>query len=454
MSKVSEWFNTDLSNLAEGVYEDMSVAAPFMPGIGEAMDAKDLVTAIKERDAMMAALASAGLILPFVGGFAQKMKNLKSEDVKILEEAVQEVKDAERKDVKGAKISSYASPDGDLEKINKPLSENRGTSAERYLKRVLKQAELSEAQEEDFLKIVSTPEDWEGFKKMMEESDIQDKELILRVLSMYSDPEVREKEIKNISAAFEEIADKILPKLRRSVMTLDVEVTGYSDEELVDLAKNNPDTLKLEEILHAAALVEDWNEKLPIYEKASENFPKCFRAKNAVGFVNMKLENYAAAQKAFEEAQALKDANIIKNNLGAAILAQGDVAKAEELFTAAMGAGDEVNYNLGIIKIKQGDYKAAVNYFGSKPSFNAALANLLNGDNDKALSILGELGDVECGMVYYLKAVASARGGQDEGVYNNLRTAVGKKADLKAHAVKDIEFAKYASNEAFTSIVE
>ena len=379
---------------------------------------------------------------------------LKSEDVKILEEAVQEVKDAERKDVKGAKISSYASPDGDLEKINKPLSENRGTSAERYLKRVLKKAELSEAQEEDFLKIVSTPEDWEGFKKMMEESDIQDKELILRVLSMYSDPEVREKEIKNISAAFEEIADKILPKLRRSVMTLDVEVTGYSDEELVDLAKNNPDTLKLEEILHAAALVEDWKEKLPIYEKASENFPKCFRAKNAVGFVNMKLENYAAAQKAFEEAQALKDANIIKNNLGAAILAQGDVAKAEELFTAAMGAGDEVNYNLGIIKIKQGDYKAAVNYFGSKPSFNAALANLLNGDNDKALSILGELGDVEWGMVYYLKAVASARGGQDEGVYNNLRTAVGKKDKLKAYAVKDIEFAKYASNEAFTSIVE
>ncbi len=379
---------------------------------------------------------------------------LKAEDVKTLEKAVKDVKAAERKDAKGVMVSSYASPDGDLEKINKPLSENRGTSAERYLQRVLKKAELTKAQEEDFLKIVSTPEDWEGFKKLMEESDIQDKELILRVLSMYSDPEVREKEIKNISAAFEEIAEKILPKLRRSVMTLDVEVTGYSDEELVDLAKNNPDTLKLEEILHAAALVEDWNEKLAIYQKASENFPKCFRAKNAVGFVNMKLGKYAEAQQAFEATQALKDENIVKNNLGAALLAQGDVAKAEQLFTAAMGAGDEVNYNLGIIKIKQGDYKSAVSYFGSKPSFNAALANLLNGDNDKALSILGELGDVDCPMVYYLKAVASARGGQDEGVYNNLRTAVGKKAELKAYAVKDIEFAKYASNEAFTSIVE
>jgi Flp pilus assembly protein TadD len=379
---------------------------------------------------------------------------LKKEGIKNFEKSVKDIKAAERKNVKDAKVSSYASPDGDLVKINTPLSKNRGTSAERYLQRVFKKADLTEAQQQDFLKVVSTPEDWEGFKKLMEESNIQDKELILRVLSMYSDPEVREKEIKNISAAFKEIAETILPKLRRSVMTMDVEVTGYSDEELVDLAKNNPDTLKLEEILHAASLVDDWNEKLAIYQKASENFPKCYRAKNAIGYVDMNLKNYAAAQKAFEEAQALKDDNVVKNNLGAALLAQGDIAKAEELLTSAMGAGDEVNYNLGIIKIKEGDYKAAVNYFGNTPSYNAALANLLNGDNNKALSILGELGDVDCPMVYYLKAVASARGGQDEGVYNNLRIAVGKKAELKAYAAKDIEFAKYAANEAFTSIIQ
>lgn len=389
-----------------------------------------------------------------INKFDVRNSELKADDVKELTEAVKEVKDAERKAAKGVLISSYASPDGDLEKINKPLSENRGTSAERYLQRVLKKADLSETQEEDFLKIVSTPEDWEGFKKLMEESDIQDKELILRVLSMHSDPEVREKEIKNISAAFEEIAEKVLPKLRRSVMTLDVEVTGYSDEELAELVKSNPDTLKMEEILYAATLTEDWKEKLDIYKKAAENFPQCFRAVNAIGVASMNLKNYAAAQEAFEAAQAIKDENIVKNNLGAAMLAQGDLAKAEELFTSAMGAGDEVNYNLGIIKIKQGDYKAAVNYFGNKPSFNAALANLLNGDNDKALSMLNELGDVDCPMVYYLKAVASARAGQDEGVFNNLRTAVGKKAELAAYALKDIEFAKYAANEAFTSILK
>lgn len=379
---------------------------------------------------------------------------LKAADVKGLEKAITDAKAAENKTLKGVKVSAYASPDGDLEKINTPLSANRGVSAERYLKRVFDKAKLTEVQQQGFLSVMSTPEDWEGFKKLMEESTIQDKELVLRVLSMYSDPVVREKEIKNISAAFKEIADKILPKLRRSVMTVNVEVTGKSDEELKNLALSDPDKLKMEEILYAATLVDNLNDKLAIYKKASANFPQCFRAKNAVGVVEMKLKNYNAAQKAFEEAAALKDDNAIKNNLGAAALAQGDVAKAEELLTASMGAGDQVGYNLGIIKIKQGDYKAAINYFGNKPSFNAALAQLLNGDNDKALTTLNELGDVDDAMVYYLKAVASARGGKDEGVFNNLRTAVGKDASLKAYAKKDVEFVKYASNEAFTSVIQ
>ncbi len=379
---------------------------------------------------------------------------LKKEGIKNFEKDVADVKKDSSIELKDVKVSAYASPDGDLVKINTPLAEKRGTSAERFLKRVFTKAKLSEADQKDFIKVMSTPEDWEGFKKLMEESNIQDKDLILRVLSMYSDPEVREKEIKNISAAFKEIAEKILPKLRRSVLTMDVEVVGKSDDELKALALSNPDSLKVEEILRGASLQDNPNDKLAVYQKAAENFPKCFRAKNSVGIVEMKLGNVDAAKKAFEEAAALKDENAIKNNLGAVALAQGDIAKAEELLTSAMGAGDQVNYNLGIIKIKQGDYKAAVNYFGNKPSFDAALAQLLNGDNAKALSILGELGDVDDAMVYYLKAVASARGGQDEGVYNNLRTAVGKDASLKEYAKKDVEFLKYASNEAFTSIVQ
>jgi tetratricopeptide (TPR) repeat protein len=378
---------------------------------------------------------------------------LSAEDVVDLQGKIKEASKAERKEFKGAGISAYASPDGP-EDFNDKLAQDRQGSAERYLERVLKKAKVSEADAEQFLSLKYTAEDWEGFKKLMEESDIQDKELILRVLSMYSDPVVREKEIKNIAAAFEEIAEKVLPKLRRSMINVNVDNIGYSDEELAELVKTNPDTLKLEEILYAATLTDDLNEKLAIYQKAAENFPECFRAINNVGHVYVKLGKVAEAKEAFLAAKELKENDVIKNNLGAIALLEGDIAKAEELFTSAMSAGDVVNYNLGIIKIKQGDYDAAVSYFGNEPSFNAALAQLLDGDTEKSLNTLNQMGDVECGLVYYLKAVGSARSGREEGVLNNLRTAVGKKSELKDHAKKDLEFAKYFENEAFKAIVE
>jgi tetratricopeptide (TPR) repeat protein len=378
---------------------------------------------------------------------------LTAEDVAALQEKIKEASEAERKEFKGANISAYASPDGPYD-FNEGLAEDRQESAQRYLKRVLQKAEVSESDAEGFLSVASTAEDWEGFKKLMEESDIQDKELILRVLSMYSDPVVREKEIRNIAAAFEEVAEKVLPKLRRSMLNINVDKIGYSDEEIAELVKTNPDTLNLEEILYAASLTEDLEEKLAIYKKADENFPECFRAKNNTGHVYVKLGKVAEAKEAFMAAKELKENDVIKNNLGAIALLEGDLVKAEELFTSAMGAGDVVNYNLGIIKIKQADYEAAVNYFGSEPSFNAALAQLLSGDTEKSLNTLNQLGDVDCAMVYYLKAVASARSDREEGVLNNLRTAVGKKSELKEHAKKDLEFAKYSENEAFTSIVE
>ncbi len=378
---------------------------------------------------------------------------LKSEDIVTLQKKVKEASKAERKEFKGTNISAYASPDGPYD-FNEKLAGERQESAQRYIKRIMKDSKVSKAEVEGFLSLASTAEDWEGFKKLMEESDIQDKELILRVLSMYSDPVVREKEIRNIAAAFEEVADKVLPKLRRSMLSVNIDKIGYSDEEISELAKTNPDTLNLEEILYAATLTEDLEEKLAIYKKAAENFPDCFRAINNVGHVYVKLGKVAEAKEAFMAAKDLKENDIIKNNLGAIALLEGDLVKAEELFTSAMGASDVVNYNLGIIKIKQADYDAAVNYFGGEPSFNAALAQLLNGDTEKSLNTLNQLGDVDCAMVYYLKAVASARSDREEGVLNNLRTAVGKKSELKEHAKKDLEFAKYAENEAFTAIVE
>jgi tetratricopeptide (TPR) repeat protein len=378
---------------------------------------------------------------------------LKKEDVVTFQDKIATAAGNEKIEIKGAKISSYASPDGEYD-LNEKLSGNRGTSAERYLTRALKKLDVEGYNVEGFLSTIETAEDWDGFKELMEASDIQDKELILRVLSMYSDPAVREKEIKNIAEAYEEIKTEVLPMLRRSQMLINVDNIGYSDEEIAILAKENPDTLTLEEILYAATLTQDKAEKLAIYEKAAANYPESIRAINNVGFMKLAMNDVAGAKAAFEKAKAMKDADIVKNNLGAVALAEGDLETAEQLFTSAMSAGDAVNYNLGIIKIVEGDYSAAVNYFGNKPSFNAGLAQLLDGDVDKCLSTLGELGETDCAKVYYLKAVAGARGNKDEVVINNLRLAIEKDAALKDYAKKDCEFLKYATNEAFAGIIQ
>jgi tetratricopeptide (TPR) repeat protein len=378
---------------------------------------------------------------------------LKAEDVVALEQKLVEAKATPNKQIKAAKISAYASPDGALE-LNEKLSANRETSAEKYFKKALKDNKITEAEAEGFLSMMTTPEDWEGFKALMEKSSIQDKELILRVLSMYSDPVVREKEIKNISAAYKEIADDVLPQLRRSVMSVDVDVVGKSDEELLKLGLSDPKSLGLEEVLYAATLTKDMKEKAAIYKAATEAFPQCVRAANNLGSVLLQDGKVSDAKAALTTAKTLNDNATVKANLGAVALAEGDLKTAEELLTAAMSAGDAPSYNLGIIKIKQGDYAAAANYFGNKPSFNAALAQMLNGGNEKAIATLNSLGDVKDGWVYYLKAVASARGGVAEGVVNNLRQAISLDPSIKAYALKDAEMLKFVTNEAVAALLK
>jgi tetratricopeptide (TPR) repeat protein len=382
-----------------------------------------------------------------------RKSELKAEDVVAFEQKLTEAKTTPNKQIKGAKISAYASPDGALE-LNEKLSANRETSAEKYFKKALKDKEITEAEAQGFLSMLTTPEDWEGFKTLMEKSSIQDKELILRVLSMYSDPVVREKEIKNISSAYKEIADDVLPQLRRSVMSVDVDVVGKSDEELLKLGLSDPLALNLEEILYSATLTGNLNEKAAIYKASTENFPQCIRAKVNLGHVYLQQGKVAEAKDCFVAAKAINDNATVKANLGAVALAEGDLKTAEELLTSAMSAGDAPSYNLGIIKVKQGDYAAAVNYFGNIPSFNAALAQLLNGGNDKAIATLNALGDVKDPWVYYLKAVASARGGVADGVVNNLRQAISLDAGVKAYAAKDAEFLKFAANDAFKQLLQ
>ena len=291
-------------------------------------------------------------------------------------------------------------------------------------------------------------------KKAMEESNIRDKELILRVLAMYSDPEVREREIKNISSAYSVVAEQILPKLRRSKFVVNAERIGKSDEEIRNLAKSNPSALNVEELLYAATLFDNNGDKLAIYEAAMRQFPNDWRGFNDAGMILFETGKVAQAKADFEKANALSANNkTIKNNLGAVELINGNVKEAEVLFGAATGAGNEVNYNKGIVAIMKGDYKAAVDYFGKCNCVNAALANILAGNNNEAAKKLNE-GKDDSALASYLKAVIAARNNDNSAVLSNLKTACSKDASMKKLAATDMEFAKLFDNADFQAIVK
>jgi tetratricopeptide (TPR) repeat protein len=376
---------------------------------------------------------------------------LRNEDIEALKDFLKKVEEAERIEFANSEVSAYASPDGPVD-FNEDLSKKRGESAGRFFDRELNRANVEAAKKEGFVQTKTTTEDWEGFKELVEQSNMEDKDLILRVLSMYSDPEVREKEIKNLSAAFEVLADEILPQLRRSKITVNVNKIGYSDEEIVDLVKNNPAQLNLEETLYAATLFDGHEDKLNIYKMALDKEPKCLRAANNIGFIQMHMGQYEDAKASFEHAQTLNNHDVVKNNLGYAYLMTGDHAKAKELFTSVQKPGEETNAGLGIIAIVEGNYQDAVNYFGSKPSYNAALANLLNDDAAKAKGMLDQLED-DGAWVHYLKAIVGVHVENEDYMFNNLRSAVQKDPELKEMAKKDLEFGKYFENETFKSIV-
>lgn len=388
-------------------------------------------------------------------------KELKKDEIAALKQFVKDVAANERTEIKGINISAYASPDGE-EDLNDKLAANRMKNSDKYFKNELKKAKI--AADASLFSTTSLAEDWDGFKTLMQESDIQDKELILRVLSMYSDPVVREKEIKNISAAYEEIAEKILPQLRRSKLSVNVAVIGYSDEEIKELVASNPDTLSVEEILYAATLTQDNAEKLSIYQKAASKYPEDWRTNNNVGHISYIMGNIADAKAAFEKAKEADASNtIVLNNLGAIAYAEGDVNAAKEYFTAAAGAGSEVSYNQATIATKEGDYEKALNLFESSKmnSFNWALAKLLNYSNtknadvfDAALGILNKIENQDDAKISYLKAVIGARKQDKDLVMNSLRVAVEKDASLGAYAAKDIEFAQYAAEEDFKNIAK
>lgn len=374
---------------------------------------------------------------------------LKSADIQALKDYIALVVQNERMEVKGVTNSSYASPDGPLS-LNEKLSEARGKAAEKYLQKEYgKMPELAQLFSKQ-----TTAEDWEGFKALVQESSIADKELILRVLSMYQDPVVREKEIKNMATAYEALAEEILPLLRRSKLIVDVNLVGLNDEEILTAIKSDPSVLSHEQMLYAATLTSDPKEMLKYYQIAAENDPKSYRAWNNIGWAYLQMGNADDAIVALEKAKALKNDDNVKNNLGFAALLKGDIKGAAEYFNSMSAATPESKFGLGTIAIHEGKYDQAVNMLSDTPTMNLALAQLLKGDLNKAKTTMDAVKPCKCGAPSYLKAVIAARLDNKDGVISGLREAIGYNSDWKNYAMTDLEFAKYFTDDAFIAVTK
>ena len=366
-----------------------------------------------------------GQILYQINSSNVRNSELKSASIKDFQAALEEIKANERKNLVSTDVVAYASPDGKEDQNNK-LSDNRSKSAEKAFNKVTKKNPV-----EGPVNVQSIGEDWKGFQELVAESDLADKDLIIRVLSMYSDPAVREKEIKNMSAVYSTLAKEVLPELRRARFIANVEYTNYTNEELLQLIEDNIDVLDETALLRAATLVKENDQKVELYKKAAKKFDSNTAQYNlAVTYV--KMDKLGQAKNALESCQ--KDADWY-NAMGVIALREDNLDAAAEYF--ANSDTKAANANLAVIDILDGDYKAAAAKLGNCKCFNAALAQLLVGNNAPAAAL-----QCESPKAAYLRAVAAARQGNAAAVKSNLEAAK-KCEELAARAAKDIEFAQY-----------
>ena len=364
---------------------------------------------------------------------------LKSDEMKEFHKKVAEV-NADTKNFKlnNIEVSAYASPDGGV-KLNTGLAENREKNAEKYLNKQLKKAKIEANVDAKY-----TAQDWEGFQELVAKSNLQDKDLILRVLSMYQDPEQRENEIKNISSVYKTLADEILPQLRRARLTANYDIIGRSDEEINEAFDTDAKVLSVEELLYAATLTNDKARQNAIFTKTTQLFPNDFRAYNNLGEMAFAAGDMAKAESFFKQAAA-KNANApeVNANLGLVELVKNNVAAAETFLGKATGA-NAANEALGNLYIKQGQYQRAVNAFGDAKTNSAAQAQILAKDYNKAKATLQAIKDKDA-MTDYLMAIVGARTNNESLVKNSIKSAIAKDASLAAKAANDREFAKFAS---------
>ena len=376
-----------------------------------------------------------------------RASELKSNEIQDFNQTVVDVyADQKGKKINNIEISAYASPDGGV-KLNTGLAENREGNTANYVNKELKKGKVEATVDSKY-----TAQDWEGFQELVSKSNIQDKDLILRVLSMYQDPEQRETVIKNISSVYKTLADEILPQLRRSRLTLNYEIIGKSDEEIANLAATDPKQLNVEEILYAATLTNDPAKKADIYTKASQQFPNDYRAFNNLGKLAYQAGDLDKAQSYVKKAESIKSAPEVNMNLGLIALAKGDKAAAESYLGKAAGA-KELNETLGNLYVAQGQYERAVNAFGDTKTNSAALAQILAKDYNKAKNTLAGIATPDA-YTDYLMAVLGARTNNTSMLTSSLKSAVAKNPALAKKAATDLEFAKYYTNADFMSIVK
>ena len=365
---------------------------------------------------------------------------LNSDDMKEFHKKVAEINaDTKNYKLNNIEISAYASPDGGVE-LNTGLAENRENNTEKYMQRQLKKGKIDANLDAKY-----TAQDWEGFQELVSKSNLQDKDLILRVLSMYQDPEQREAEIKNISSVYKTLADEILPQLRRARLTANYDIIGRSDDEINEAFNTDAKVLSVEELLYAATLTNDNARKEAIFTKTTQLYPNDFRAYNNLGELAFAAGDAAKAESYFKQA-ASKNANApeVNANLGLCELVKGNVAAAESYLGKATGA-NAANEALGNLYIKQGQYDRAVNAFGDAKTNSAAQAQILAKDYNKAKATLSAIKNPDA-MTDYLMAIVGARTNNASLVSSSIKSAIAKDASMAQRAANDREFAKFADS--------
>ena len=362
-----------------------------------------------------------------------RKSEMKNNSVKEFVQMLKKInRDREGLNIKNVEVAAYASPEGGV-KFNDKLASKRQNTSEKYVKQTLKKTKVNTDIDARY-----TAQDWDGFQKLVAASNLQDKDVILRVLSMYQDPQEREQQIRNMSAGFRELANGILPELRRSRLIINYETIGRSDDQIKEQYTADPTKLSADELLYAAAFEDNADKKEAIYKKTAEIYPNDNRAFNNVAALEFAKGNNDAAKEYLAKAvNAKSDAAEANANKGLIALLEGNTAEAQNHIAKATGAND-LNKALGALNIANGKYAQAEQNFNGVNSNTAALAQILNKNYAGAISTLNGVKN-KTGVTDYLLAIANARQGNNDAASSYLKSALQKDPSLASYAANDLE---------------